>query len=57
MLTLVQLHVLHISRIPRVDGTRALRSNVNPRYHVGARFTTWKGKGEQLQRLPTFNQN
>jgi hypothetical protein len=48
MLTLVQLHVLHISRIPGMDGARALRGNVNPRYHMDARFTNW-GKSEQLQ--------
>jgi hypothetical protein len=57
MLTLVQLRVLHISRIPRMDGARALRSNVNPRYHVDARFTNWKGESEQLQLLPTTDQN
>jgi hypothetical protein len=52
MLTLIQLHVLHISRIPCMDGARALRCNVNPRYHMDARFTNWKGKSKQLQLLP-----
>jgi hypothetical protein len=45
------MHVLHISRIPRMDGARALRSSVNPRYDVDARFTNWEGKSEQLQLL------
>ena len=53
MLTLVQLHVLHISRIPGMDGARALRSNVNPRCHMDARSTNWKEEGEQFQLLPT----
>jgi hypothetical protein len=35
-----------------MDGACALRSNVNLRYHMDARFTNWKGKSEQLQLLP-----
>lgn len=57
MLTLVQLQVLHISRIPGMDGARALRSNVNPRCHMDARSTNWKEEGEQFQLLPTIDQN
>jgi hypothetical protein len=57
ILTLIQLHVLYISRILRMDGARALRSNVNPRHHMDSRFTNWKGESEQLQLLPTTDQN
>lgn len=34
-----------------MDGARALRSNVNPRYDMDARFTNWEGESEQLQLL------
>jgi hypothetical protein len=46
MLILIQLHALHISRIPCMDGPRALRSNVSPRCHMDSKFTNWKGKSE-----------
>jgi hypothetical protein len=52
MLTLIQLHALHISRIPRMGGVRALRSNVNPRCRVDARFTKGKRQSEQPELLP-----
>jgi hypothetical protein len=35
-----------------MDGACALRSNVDLRYHMDARFTNGKGKSEQLQLLP-----
>ena len=34
-----------------MDGARALRSNINPRCHMDARFTNRTGKSEQLQVL------
>ncbi len=35
-----------------MGGVRALRSNVNPRCHVDARFTKGKGQSEQPELLP-----
>lgn len=32
-----------------MDGARALRSNINPCYHMDARLTKGEGESEQLQ--------
>jgi hypothetical protein len=55
MLTLIQLYALHISRIPGMDGVRALHSDVDPRYTMGASFTIWKGESEQPELLQIGN--
>ena len=55
MLTLIQLHALHISWIPGMDGARTLRGDVNSRYIMGASFTIWKGQSEQPKLLQIGN--
>ena len=55
MLTLIQLHALHISWIPGMDGTHTLHGDVNPRYIMGASFTIWKGQSERPKLLQIGN--
>jgi hypothetical protein len=38
-----------------MDGVRALHSDVDPRYTMGASFTIWKGESEQPELLQIGN--
>jgi hypothetical protein len=38
-----------------MDGVPALRSDISPRYTMGASFTIWKGQSEQPKLLQIGN--